>query len=89
VVPFLSWLVRQAWRSRSRLLWIAAAVALIEFYVKPYQWIPVNQVTDLHLGIWQLALSSTYALSAIVLLAATGGAMWRQRRLALIPLEHR
>ncbi len=80
VVPFLSWLVRQAWRSRSRLLWIAAAVALIEFYVKPYQWIPVNQVTDLHLGIWQLALSSTYALSAIMLLAATVVAMWRQRQ---------
>jgi alpha-1,2-mannosyltransferase len=89
VVPFLLWLAPQAWRSRSRLLWIAAAVALTEFYVRPYQWIPVDQVADLHLGTWQLALSSTYALSAIVLLAATGGAMWRQRRLALIPLEHR
>ena len=89
VVPFLLWLAPQAWRSRSRLVWIAAAVALTEFYVRPYQWIPVDPVADLHLGTWQLALSSTYALSAIVLLAATGGAMWRQRRLALIPLEHR
>ena len=89
VVPFMLWLAPHAWRSRSRLLWIAAAVALTEFYVRPYQWIPVDPVADLHLGTWQLALSSTYALSAIVLLAATGGAMWRQRRLALIPLEHR
>lgn len=89
VVPLLLWLARQAWRLQSRLLWSAAAVALIEFYVRPYQWIPVNQVADIHLDPWQLALSSTYALSAIVLLAATGGTMWRQRRLAIIPVEHR
>lgn len=83
VVPFLVWLGNRAWRSRSRLLWIAAAVALAEFYVRPYQWIPVDRVADLNLSTWQLVLSSTYCLSAIVFLAVAAGVVWRGRRVEL------
>ncbi|MGA7911452.1 MAG: glycosyltransferase 87 family protein [Candidatus Dormiibacterota bacterium] len=83
VVPVFLWVARKAWESRSLLLLIAAAVAFIEFYARPYQWIPVNKAADLHLGIWQLALSSTYGLSAVAFLAIAGGAMWRDRRTVL------
>jgi len=83
VVPALLWAARQAWTSRSLPLLIAAAVAFIEFYARPYQWIPVDKVADLHLGTWQLALSSTYGLSAIAFLAVAAGAMWCDRRTVL------
>ena len=83
VVPVLLWAARQAWTSRSLPLLIAAAVASIEFYARPYQWIPVDKVADLHLGTWQLALSSTYGLSAVAFLAVAAGAMWCDRRTVL------
>ena len=70
MVPTLIWLVRRAWETRSRLLWAAAGAVALEFAVRPYQWgIPIDRVADLHLGPLQLVQSSTYGVTAVLLLA--------------------
>jgi alpha-1,2-mannosyltransferase len=70
VVPALLWLAKRAWQARSRVLWGLAAVVAVEFLARPYQWgIPVDRVADLRLGPAQLVQSSTYAVTAVALLA--------------------
>lgn len=70
MVPTLIWLARQAWRTRSRLLAGFAAAVALEFFVRPYQWgIPVDREADLHLGAIQLLQSSTYGVTALLILA--------------------
>lgn len=86
VVPMLLWLAGRAWLNRSGVLWGAVAVIAIEFYVRPYQWgVPVDRAADLHLTISQLVLSSTYAVTAIILLAIPALLLWRERRAAAAP----
>jgi alpha-1,2-mannosyltransferase len=80
MVPTLVWLVREAWRTRSRLLGAFAAAVALEFFVRPYQWgIPVDRVADLHLDTLQLLQSSTYGVTALLILAVAA------RRLHLAP----
>jgi alpha-1,2-mannosyltransferase len=70
MVPTLLWLVRRAWETRSRPLWGIAAVIALEFFVRPYQWgIPIDRVADLHLDTVQLLQASTYAVTALLVLA--------------------
>ncbi len=70
MVPTLLWLARRAWQARSRLLWGIAAVIALELYARPYQWgIPVDRVADLHLAPIQLLQSSTYGVTAVLILA--------------------
>jgi alpha-1,2-mannosyltransferase len=70
MVPTLIWMVRRAWRSRSWLLGAFAAAVALEFYARPYQWgITVDRVADLHLDTLQLLQSSTYGVTALLILA--------------------
>jgi alpha-1,2-mannosyltransferase len=81
VVPALLWLAQRAWQTRSRVLWAIAGIIAAEFFVRPYIWgIPVDPVTDLHLGVWQLLQSSTYAVTAVLVLGLAGLMLWRDRR---------
>jgi alpha-1,2-mannosyltransferase len=70
MVPTLVWLVREAWRTRSALLAGFAAAVALEFLVRPYQWgIPVDRAADLRLSTLQLLQSSTYGVTALLILA--------------------
>jgi alpha-1,2-mannosyltransferase len=70
MVPTLIWMVRRAWRTRSWMLGVFAALVALEFYARPYQWgIPVDRVADLHLDTLQLLQSSTYGVTALLILA--------------------
>jgi alpha-1,2-mannosyltransferase len=81
MVPTLIWLVREAWLTRSRLLGGFAAVVALEFFARPYQWgIPVDRVADLHLDTVQLLQSSTYGVTALLMLAVAARATRRRRR---------
>ena len=81
VVPALLWLAQRAWQTRSGLLWAIAGIIAAEFFVRPYIWgIPVDPVADLHLGVWQLLQSSTYAVTAVLVLGLAGLMLWRDRR---------
>jgi alpha-1,2-mannosyltransferase len=76
MVPFLLWLLARAWQARSWPLGGLAAAIAVEFAVRPYQWgIPVDPAADLHLGVPQLLQSSTYGLTAVLLLAVAGLAL--------------
>jgi alpha-1,2-mannosyltransferase len=79
-VPTLIWMVRRAWRTRSWLLGAVAGLVALEFFARPYQWgIPVDRVADLHLNTLQLLQSSTYGVTALLILAL---AAW-----TLLPVE--
>ena len=70
MVPTLIWMVRRAWRTRSWPLGAVAAAVALEFFARPYQWgIPVDRVADLHLDTVQLLQSSTYGVTALLILA--------------------
>jgi alpha-1,2-mannosyltransferase len=70
MVPTLVWLVRQAWRARSWPLGAFTGAVALEFFARPYQWgIPVDRVADLHLDTLKLVQSSTYGVTALVILA--------------------
>jgi alpha-1,2-mannosyltransferase len=70
MVPTLIWMVRRAWWTRSWPLGAFAAAIAIEFSARPYQWgIPVDRVADLHLDTLQLLQSSTYGVTALLILA--------------------
>jgi alpha-1,2-mannosyltransferase len=76
MVPTLLWMARRAWLTRSRLLGGFAAVVALEFFVRPYQWgIPVDRVADLHLGTLSLLQSSTYGVTALLILAVAAGTL--------------
>ena len=68
LVPVLIWLAGRAFRSRSAPLGVLAVVVALEFFARPYQWVTIDKAKDLHLGTWPLLLSSTYAVTAVVLL---------------------
>jgi alpha-1,2-mannosyltransferase len=51
-------------------LWLPIALIALDFYLRPYGSIPVNAVTDLHLDLRQLLLSSTHPLSLLLFLAS-------------------
>jgi len=69
VLPLLLWLAARARRQRSWALGAAVVIVGLEFYVRPYMWgAPVDPAADLHLGLGQLLLASTYALTAAALL---------------------
>jgi alpha-1,2-mannosyltransferase len=74
ILPLSLWLARQAWDRRSLALLTATAAIVVEFLVRPYRLgiavDPVNPVADLHLGLRQLLLTSTYAATAIAVLVA-------------------
>ena len=73
MVPALVWLARHAWRTRSRVLGAFACLVALEFFVRPYQWgIPVDRVADLRLDTLQLLQSSTYGVTALLLLGVAG-----------------
>ncbi len=80
VVPFLVWLGNRAWRSRSALLGLAAAAVAVEFYVSPYRAVPKDMVLNLHLDLWQLLATSTYAFSALLFLVLIARMSWKDRR---------
>jgi alpha-1,2-mannosyltransferase len=70
MLPWLLWLGQRAWRERSPVLAAIAAGIAIELFVRPYQWgIPIDRTADLRLGLPQLLQSSTYAATAIGVLA--------------------
>ena len=78
MVPTLIWMARRAWRTRSWPLGVVAAVVALEFFARPYQWgIPVDRVADLHLDTLQLLQSSTYAVTALLILALAAAAPGR------------
>ncbi len=83
VVPALVWLGDRAWRTRSAVLWLAAATGVAEFYLSPYRSVPRDMVLDLHLDLWQLLATSTYALSALLFLGLVARMSWFQRRPAV------
>jgi alpha-1,2-mannosyltransferase len=69
MVPALIWMVRRAWRTRSWLLGAFGAAVALEFFARPYQWgTPVDRVADLHLDTFQLLQSSTYGVTALLIL---------------------
>jgi alpha-1,2-mannosyltransferase len=73
MLPMLVWLAARARRDRSWVLWAAVVIVAVEFYVRPYMWgLPVDPSADLHLGLAQLLLASTYAITAAALLAVAG-----------------
>jgi MYXO-CTERM domain-containing protein len=56
-------------------------VVALEFFARPYQWgIPVDRVADLHLDTVQLLQSSTYGVTALLMLAVAAHATRRRRR---------
>jgi len=78
MVPTLVWLVSEAWRTRSRLLGGFAAAVALEFFARPYQWgIPVDRVADLHLDTLQLLQSSTYGVTALLILVVAARTLLR------------
>lgn len=82
MVPTLIWLLREAWRTRSRLHGGFAALVALEFFARPYQWgIPVDRVADLHLDTLQLLQASTYGVTALLILAVAGRPTTRPRPL--------
>lgn len=89
MVPALLWLARRAWQTRSRWLWAITAIIAVEFYVRPYIWgMRVDPVADLHLGIWQLLQSSTYAMTALLFLSVAALTMFVDGRQALRVTSH-
>ena len=87
IVPTLIWLGERAWRTRSRLLWVIEGVIAAEFFARPYIWgIAVDPGVDLRLGTWQLLQSSTYAGTALLVLALAGLILWQGHRRQLSPL---
>jgi len=89
MLPALIWLARRAWRTGSRWLWVITAIIAVEFYVRPYIWgMRVDPMADLHLGIWQLLQSSTYAVSALLLLGLAALTMFIDRRQPLGVTSH-
>jgi alpha-1,2-mannosyltransferase len=85
MLPLLLWLVQRAWRKASRLLWGICGAIAVEFYARPYQWgVPVDRVADLHLGTVQLLQSSTYAATALLVLALAAVTLWRDGQAAAV-----
>jgi alpha-1,2-mannosyltransferase len=68
IVPMLLWLIREA--TRRAWLWLPIGLITLDFYLRPYGSIAVDPVTDLHLSLGQLLVSSTHPVSVAIFLAS-------------------
>ena len=87
IVPLLLWLAGRAWQARSVFLSATVIAIALEFYARPYTWgIPVDRVVDLHLDTLRLLQSSTYAITALLVLLLAALTLWQDRRRQPAPL---
>jgi alpha-1,2-mannosyltransferase len=78
VIPMLVWLGARARAGHIGAIVLTALVA-IDFFARPYRFLPIDRAADLRLDLGQLLLGSTYAAAAIAFLVAATVALSRGR----------